>query len=131
VSKFAPITKADRWFRGERKNIMYDIDNGATPALPVDVSTFGLRWRLQAGNGDDAQVYLEKTQGAGISVVNSGKPGGTNDRAVVALGPADYADVPSAGRGSSFYAVLWRTDGDNDVVLAEGPAFLGEAGTGA
>ena len=115
MSKTSNIELADRWYRGEAKNLAFDIVDANDAAL--DVSSFALTWVLETGGGEATDTLKKTTGGSGITVVDGA---GTKDRVVVAITAADTLTLaPQVYRHS-----LWRTDANNEQLLSEGSAML-------
>lgn len=99
------------WFRYEAKS--FDITVTDDAGDPVDLSATTLLWRLLREAGSST-VYLEKTDGAGITV------GGVDDNVVTIAIDADtdYDDLPAG----VYHHELWDTL--NAVLLSYGDAWL-------
>jgi len=117
MSKDAPITEADRWFRGEAKLFKFDIVDGAE--APLDVSGFAMRWVLEdlTPGGVGVDVLDKATGGSGITVENGV---GTLDRVVVTINAADTLSLDAA----VYRHALWRTDAGSEALLLDGAAML-------
>ena len=120
MSKNSPITLDDRWFKAEKKSIQIDIVDADDNS--VDVSGYALRWVLEAP--PSATDVLSKVfPGDDISVGNGA---GTNDRVTVTINAADTSGLAA----ETYHHALWRTDTDDEQLLAEGDAVLRDSARG-
>ena len=120
MSKNSPITKDKRWFKDEGKSIQFDITDANDN--PIDVSSYALRWVLEA-RSDPTDVLSKVFTGDDISV---GDGEGTNDRVTVTIKVADTTALAA----NTYRHSLWRTDADNEQLLAEGNAVLQDSAKG-
>ena len=120
MSKNSPITIDKRWFKDERKSIQFDIVDANDN--PIDVSSYALRWVLEARPGS-TDVLSKVFPGDDISV---GDGAGTNDRVTVTINAADTVGLAA----ETYHHALWRTDTDNEQLLAEGDAVLSDSARG-
>ena len=119
MSKLSRITESDNWFQGEVKDLRFDIvDSGE---VPIDVSSYTLRWVLEEEHDADGDLIL-KTSAIG-SEITVGDGAATNDRVTVSILGADTANLePRVYRQS-----LWRVDVGAPQLLAQGSAMLQRA----
>lgn len=124
MSKHSPITRDGttdgRWFKGEKKQLQIDIvDSNDTP---VDVSSYAMRWVLEAPPSD-TDILSKLYPGNDISVGNGD---GTNDRVTVTINASDTSGLVA----DTYRYALWRTDAGDEQVLAEGAAVLRDSSVG-
>ncbi len=112
MSKAALIEQNDRWYRGEAKELTFEIVDAAGD--PLDVSSFGLAWVLEElhdGETDVLSVVDAITVGDGV---------GTKSKVTVPITAAStQALEPRVYKQS-----LLRTDGGQLQLLASGAAML-------
>ena len=115
----------DEIFVGEDVAIPFDIDDEATPAVPVNMAGYTLTFELTERRSP--QVLITKTVGSGIAIGNSPAApagnGGTNARATVTIDDTDTDDL----RPGTYSYVLRRTNAGLEKVLAYGSFILRKA----
>jgi len=116
MSKQADITQGDNFFRGEHRELWFDIVDAA--GAPLNVSSFALKWALESQAS--ATGIIEKTGAPGLTVTNGA---GTGDRVKVLI---DAADTQPFVQGIYGHA-LWRKDAGSESVLSYGSAVLQRA----
>lgn len=94
----------------------YDVTNAAGSPQAMTGWALAYVWR----DRDGRRVLAKATGGSGITIGNGS---GTDDRATIALDPADTAAL-APGR---YDWALWRSDSENDVPLAWGTLELTRA----
>ena len=87
------ITADDKFFRGEDKVLKVTIDDGATPPVAKDITTWTLAFTLRRSAGAE-EVLITKTSASGITITNG--PGGLcqvaiSDTDTASLVPGKYA----------------------------------------
>ncbi len=113
MSKAALIEQADRWFRGEDKQLTFDIVDADD--APVNAGGWTVVWILEELHDGVADVLSK----SGDSITFSDSAG-TNDRVTVKIESTDTVSLnPRVYKQS-----LWRTDGDAPQLLASGSAML-------
>jgi hypothetical protein len=117
MSKDAPITQDNRWYKGEAKLLEFDIvdKNDA----PLDVSGYAMAWTLEdlEPGGAATDIIAKATGGLGITVENGQ---GTGDRVVITIDRADTIDLDPA----IYMHSLERTDVASEALLLDGSAML-------
>lgn len=113
MSKAALIEQDDRWYRGEAKELTFEIVDAAE--VPLNVSSFGLAWVLeQLHNGEtDVLSIVSPT-------ITVGNGDGIGSKVTVPItAAATQALEPRVYKQS-----LLRTDGGQPQLLASGSAML-------
>jgi hypothetical protein len=102
------------WFPGAAAELVFDVVDDADH--PQNMTGWDLAFIVS--NGRDVVLQLTTDdEGDKLTIVDGA---GTNDRAIVAIAPADTAGL----RSGQYVVALWRTDGESDIPLAYGPATL-------
>lgn len=97
---------------GAKRTHRIDVEDSAGAAQAMSGWTLAYVWRDERGN----VVVSKATGGSGITVGNGS---GTNDRATVTIDRTDTISLQGRYRWA-----LWRTDGTDDDLLAEGTVVV-------
>ncbi len=120
MSKVAKIEQADRWFRGEDKELTFDVVDSAEAV--VDIAGWDIDSMLEELHDGSTDDFSKTKTAAQITVGDSVPASGANDRATVKIESTDTEALePRVYRQS-----LWRTDGGVPQLLASGAATLRE-----
>ena len=114
MSKEQNFTAEDNWFKGERKQAVFDIVDEAEAAQTMT------GWTLSFGMyraGATGNAITPKTTASGIAISNGD---GTDDRATVTVDAADTASLLAG----TYYYELERTDSGAEQKLAFGTIIL-------
>lgn len=117
MSREANITEADGFFKGEAKNLAFDIDDGLGSGEDMTGWNVDLYVRRR---GATAEVVITKSN---LSIGDGLDPDGvaaTGNRATAQFGQADTLNIPA---GSYFYTVE-RVDAGFEQVLVYGTLEL-------
>lgn len=115
MSVRSDITASAGWTRYEDKTLLITIRDANDD--PVTLTGLGLLWRVVRDAGSPT-VYLEKTDGAGISVT-----GADNNVASISIDAStDYADLEA---GVHRHELI---DTDNNLLLSFGDCWVLPAG---
>ena len=112
MSKAALIEQDDRWYRGEAKELTFEIVDASGD--PIDVSSFGLAWVLEELHDGETDVLSV------VDAITVGDGDGTGSKVTVPItATSTQALEPRVYRQS-----LLRTDGGQLQLLASGSAML-------
>ena len=114
MSKEQNFTAEDNWFKGERKQLVFDIVDESEAAQTMTGWTLAFNM-YRAGTSGAAVV--SKTTASGIGISNGA---GTNDRATVTVPASDTASLLAG----VYYYELERTDSGAEQKLAFGTIIL-------
>lgn len=100
---------------GSKRTHRIDVVDSAGSAQNMGGWSLAYVWRDSNGY----PVLSKATGGSGVTIGNGT---GTNDRATVSIDRTDTSGL----RGTKYDWALWRTDGTDDDVLAEGTLILSQ-----
>lgn len=111
MSVRSDITASSGWYAHEDKTLLITVTDAAGD--PVVLTGVSLLWRVIRDAGSPT-VYLEKTDGAGITVTGAGN----NIATISIVASTDYADLV----GGIYRHELW--DQDNNLLLSHGDCWV-------
>jgi hypothetical protein len=114
----APIRPTDGWFRGEDKELRFTIYTSAARTTVVDVSSWGMQWRL-AEDQTGTVLVTKSTGGSGIAVTGTFNADPDVNTQEVVVTVAD-TDTDALNRLGKYYHELRRTGAGVEAVLAAG-----------
>ena len=124
MSRYAPISEADRWFEGENKQLQFVVYQDDNPLSPEqDITTWNkFIWTFERYEGGPQILRFTEDGGKITKETNLTAPGYDS---IVQIN-IDNSDTAGRGRVDGYHH-LWRMDPGQEQLLAEGPAILREA----